>query len=85
MPEMKADGYKVKAQGLPAVPPSALHPVGEEPRDWFSRKPCVQVAYKSATYTQGTRLFLTASRTAIFKTLLIIKSKAPRRHITLGK
>ena len=33
MPDMKADGYKVKAQGLPAVHPSALHPVGEEPRD----------------------------------------------------
>ena len=30
----------------------------------YSRKPCVQVAYKSATYTQGTRLLLTASRTA---------------------
>ena len=49
MPEMKADGYKVKAQGLPAVHPSALHPVGEEPRDWvFTEALCaggVQVRY----------------------------------------
>jgi hypothetical protein len=49
MPDMKADGYKVKAQGLPAVPPSALHPAGEEPRDWvFTEALCaggVQVRY----------------------------------------
>jgi hypothetical protein len=49
MPDMKADGYKAKAQGLPAVPPSALHPAGGEPRDWvFTEALCaggVQVRY----------------------------------------
>lgn len=83
---MKADGYRMKAQGLPAVPPSALHPAGEEPRDKVFSEALCAGGVQVRTRTHKAPVFSLRQAVLPFTKLFSLSNpKAPRQHITLGK